>query len=33
MERLTGASVPALKMRVVRAREMLRRLLEESGNA
>jgi RNA polymerase sigma-70 factor (ECF subfamily) len=33
MERLTGASVPALKMRVVRAREMLRRLLQEAENA
>jgi RNA polymerase sigma-70 factor (ECF subfamily) len=29
MQALTGASVPALKMRVLRAREALRRLLEE----
>jgi RNA polymerase sigma-70 factor (ECF subfamily) len=33
MAELTGASVPALKMRVVRAREMLRRLLRESDDA
>jgi hypothetical protein len=33
MEELTGASVPALKMRVVRAREMLRKLLEEAEHA
>ena len=29
MQELTGASVPALKMRVLRARDALRRLLEE----
>ena len=31
MQELTGARVPALKMRVLRAREALRRLLEEKA--
>ena len=33
MRQTTGVSVPALKMRVLRAREELRRLLAESENA
>lgn len=31
MEKLTGVSIPALKMRVARAREMLKTLLQEVG--